>query len=324
VARSFATLQIIDSSTLRNSVLAELHGVFFGFDWPKLSLSATKSGDQPIVHSPPSGNIAEKMSVTQDQNKIDADFPTYNSSFPTTDVSPTGTRSALKRVNTPPGLSLFNLMSSDASALAAKPQSHKRSYSAVGRTVVIDQEALRVSGTCNSAGLTMKPGTSASAMNALQIGMDSMRSPCFVHKTFGGSINLERVLDECRAEEMTPHNLLRTATGVREVARQLGIPSTFDLTDYRSHRNQNKDQKCDDCHKGSGSRTCATYQGYCGMANDDSSTRKAIWCQGPRRCKAGKVETFRRRRTLQRPSYSRREESTQLLDSRDLCLCRYF
>jgi hypothetical protein len=85
------------------------------------------------------------------------------------------------------------------------------------------EEALVVNGGCNSAGLMMKPGTSASAMNALQLGMDSMRSPCFVHKTFGGSINLERVLDECRAEEMTHQNLLQTATGVREVARQLGI-----------------------------------------------------------------------------------------------------
>ena len=167
------------------------------------------------------------MSRTPHQNKIEADFPIYHSSFPTADVSPTGPRSALKRVNTPPGLSLFTLMSSDASALAAKSQNHKRSHSAVGRTGVMDQQALGASGGCNSAGLTMKPGTSASAMNALQIGMDSMRSPCFVHKTFGGSINLERVLDECRAEEMTHHNLLQTATGVREVARQLGMPTEF-------------------------------------------------------------------------------------------------
>ena len=167
------------------------------------------------------------MSGTPHQNKIKADFPIYRSSFSTADVSPTGTRSALKRVNTPPGLSLFTLMSSDASALAAKSQSHKRSHSAVARTGVMDQHALGASGGCNSAGLTMKPGTSASAMNALQIGMDSVRSPCFVHKTFGGSINLERVLDECRAEEMTHHNLLQTATGVREVARQLGMTTQF-------------------------------------------------------------------------------------------------
>jgi hypothetical protein len=69
----------------------------------------------------------------------------------------------------------------------------------------------------------MRPGTSAGAMSALQMGIDSIRSPCFVHKTFGASIDLERVLGECRAEEMTHQNLLQTATGVREVARQLGM-----------------------------------------------------------------------------------------------------
>src|SRR5271170_7188994 len=114
------------------------------------------------------------MSGTPHQNKIDADFPTYINSFPTADVSPTGTRSALKRVNTPPGLSLFKLMSSDASALTAKAQSHKRSHSTVGRTGVMNREALGVNEGCSSAGLTMKPGTSAGAMNALQIGMDSI------------------------------------------------------------------------------------------------------------------------------------------------------
>ena len=128
-------------------------------------------------------------------------------------------RSTLKRVTSPPGLSLLNLMSGDASVLPAGPHQHKRSFSAVGRATVPEGNLNGVA----SAGLTMRPGTSASAMSALQLGMDSMRSPCFVHKTFGASIDLERVLDECRAEEMTHHNLLQTATGVREVARQLGI-----------------------------------------------------------------------------------------------------
>lgn len=139
-------------------------------------------------------------------------------STPNTDTSTSPRSGALRRVNTPPGLSLCNFMSGDASVLAATGN-HKRSYSAVGRTIVPD---VNVNG-CSSAGLLMRPGTSASAMSALQMGIESMRSPCFVHKTFGGSINLERVLDECRAEEMTHHNLLQTATGVREVARQLGI-----------------------------------------------------------------------------------------------------
>jgi hypothetical protein len=118
----------------------------------------------------------------------------------------------LKRVNTPPRLDFLALMSSDASAMDAA--GHRRSHSAVA-----DQRSTHMAPHEKS----MRPMTSASAMTALQMGLESMRSPCFVHKTFGASINLERVLDECRAEEMTHHNLLQTATGVREVARQLGI-----------------------------------------------------------------------------------------------------
>lgn len=133
-------------------------------------------------------------------------------------------RTTLKRVNTPPELNLFNFMAGDASALRATGH-HKRSKSAVGGTKAPDSN---LNGAA-SAGLMMRPGTSASAMSALQMGMDSIWSPCFVHKTFGGSINLERVLDECRAEEMTHHNLLQTATGVREVARQLGMSIICDI-----------------------------------------------------------------------------------------------
>jgi hypothetical protein len=152
------------------------------------------------------------------------DFPTSHAD---SSSSLTSTTPALKRVNTPPSLNLLALMSSDASALAATG-GHRRAHSAVGR-----QQS--VAGSTNSSVNSMapdekalRPMTSASAMTALQMGLDSMRSPCFVHKTFGASIDLERVIDECRAEEMTHHNLLQTATGVREVARQLGM-SYLDL-----------------------------------------------------------------------------------------------
>jgi hypothetical protein len=143
----------------------------------------------------------------------------------------------LKRINTPPGLSLFNLMAGDGAGGQSAPGAlHKRSYSAAGRSVVPNT----LMNGAASAGLSMRPGTSASAMSALQMGIGSIRSPCFVHKTFGGSIDLERVLDECRAEEMTHHNLLQTATGVREVARQLGT-SHCNVTDLiRSNGYQDK------------------------------------------------------------------------------------
>jgi len=167
----------------------------------------------------PVQNCVEEKSGTRLQNLTDK-------------APPSVSRATLRRVNTPPGLNLFNLISSaDASALAAPSFQHRRSHSAVGQTVATEPA---MNGSV-SAGLTMRPGTSASAMTALQIGMDSMRSPCFVHKTFGPSINLERVLDECRAEEMTHHNLLQTATGVREVARQLGIGLFLKFAQYRPY-----------------------------------------------------------------------------------------
>jgi ATP-NAD kinase N-terminal domain len=125
-------------------------------------------------------------------------------------------RPSLKRVNTPPNLNLLRLFSTDPI------HQHKRSQSAAGGEQR-DSRNMMHDGALSAGIATMRPATSASAMSALQIGMDSLMSPCFVHKTFGGSINLERVLAECRADEMTHQNLLQTATGVREVARQLGI-----------------------------------------------------------------------------------------------------
>lgn len=144
------------------------------------------------------------------------DFPTSHAD---SSSSVTSTTPALKRITTPPRLGLLALMASDASALAATT-GHRRAHSAVAQQSVAGANNSSVNAMAPDE---IRPMTSASAMTALQMGLDSMRSPCFVHKTFGASIDLERVLDECRAEEMTHQNLLQTATGVREVARQLGI-----------------------------------------------------------------------------------------------------
>ena len=149
-------------------------------------------------------------------------LPTEEGTFPTQ------SRSTLRRANIPLDLHLLNLMAGDN----AVSHHHTRSLSAAGPNS-------KVNGSVSAP--TTKPPTSASAMSALQLGMDDIRSPCFFHKTFGGSINLERVLDECRAEEMTPHNLLQTATGVREVARQLGTLPPRLLLIFRSYRHQDQD-----------------------------------------------------------------------------------
>ena len=51
-----------------------------------------------------------------------------------------------------------------------------------------------------------------------------LQSPCFFHERFDDVINIDKVLKEVQADAEYPshHRLLRTAAGVREVARQLG------------------------------------------------------------------------------------------------------
>lgn len=162
-----------------------------------------------------------------------------------TDSLPHPAPPTLRRVNTPPNLHLSSLMSGDTSVLIASNK-HRRSYSAIGGRPADMGMQLN-----SAAGYITRPATSASAMSALQMDGEFIRSPCFVHKTFGDSLNIERVMEECRAEEMTHHNLQQTATGVREVARQLGIYYRNIEADVRTHCCENKNQKCDDCNKGS-------------------------------------------------------------------------
>ncbi|KAK7529635.1 ATP-NAD kinase-like domain-containing protein [Phyllosticta citribraziliensis] len=50
----------------------------------------------------------------------------------------------------------------------------------------------------------------------------ALASPCFYHKKFDAAINIDRVLEEIREEEGMSHSrLVQTATGVREVSKQL-------------------------------------------------------------------------------------------------------
>ncbi|KAF8467315.1 ATP-NAD kinase-like domain-containing protein [Kalaharituber pfeilii] len=60
------------------------------------------------------------------------------------------------------------------------------------------------------------PGISADFKHPLQ-------SPCFFHEKFDTAVNIDKVLEEVHAdsEYMSHRRLLQTATGVREVARQL-------------------------------------------------------------------------------------------------------
>ncbi|EOD53048.1 putative nad+ kinase protein [Neofusicoccum parvum UCRNP2] len=50
----------------------------------------------------------------------------------------------------------------------------------------------------------------------------ALASPCFFHKKFDAAVNIDKVLDEIREDDGMSHSrLLQTATGVREVSKQL-------------------------------------------------------------------------------------------------------
>ncbi|KFY44809.1 hypothetical protein V494_01295 [Pseudogymnoascus sp. VKM F-4513 (FW-928)] len=84
-----------------------------------------------------------------------------------------------------------------------------------------------------------RPGTSSSqklsaalselASNAARCGstpatarFPALQSPCFYHERFDDAVNIDRVLEEINGDEyMTHSRLMQTATGVREVSKQL-------------------------------------------------------------------------------------------------------
>lgn len=50
----------------------------------------------------------------------------------------------------------------------------------------------------------------------------SLQSPCFYHQRFDGIVDIDKVLDEIKNDEWMSHSrLVQTATGVREVSKQL-------------------------------------------------------------------------------------------------------
>jgi NAD+ kinase len=62
---------------------------------------------------------------------------------------------------------------------------------------------------------SIKSGTPTPNLPALQ-------SPCFYHQRFDDAVNIDRVLEEIKGDEWISHSrLMQTATGVREVSKQL-------------------------------------------------------------------------------------------------------
>ncbi|KAL1637700.1 NAD(+) kinase [Diplodia intermedia] len=66
------------------------------------------------------------------------------------------------------------------------------------------------------ADLTLNPESLAASR------ISALASPCFFHKKFDAAVNIDRVLEEIHEDDGMSHSrLLQTATGVREVSKQL-------------------------------------------------------------------------------------------------------
>ncbi|TDZ23393.1 NAD(+) kinase [Colletotrichum orbiculare MAFF 240422] len=96
-------------------------------------------------------------------------------------------------------------------------------------------EALSLTGMLSSqGGVESRPATSSSqkladALNELAnrnmtptTALPSLQSPCFYHNRFDDAVNIDKVLEEIKNDDCMSHSrLVQTATGVREVSKQL-------------------------------------------------------------------------------------------------------
>lgn len=82
----------------------------------------------------------------------------------------------------------------------------------------------------NRSGAALTPAKLSAALSdlALRSGtpttprINALRSPCFYHERFDDVLNIDKVLEEIRGNESISHSsLIATATGVREISKQL-------------------------------------------------------------------------------------------------------
>jgi NAD+ kinase len=94
-----------------------------------------------------------------------------------------------------------------------------------------------------SAALSKLPLASQSGVSP-SVGRLTLQSPCFFHQRFDGIINFDKVLEEIAEEgEFSHSRLMQTATGVREVSKQLqrrpikrAVRNVMVVTKARDHR----------------------------------------------------------------------------------------
>lgn len=115
--------------------------------------------------------------------------------------------SSVARNNKPEALALPGMLPTSASAVGPKAAADTQPGSSSSQLCdALNDLAHR------NPGSTLTPTT---ALPALQ-------SPCFYHKRFDGIVDIDKVLEEIKNDEWMSHSrLVQTATGVREVSKQL-------------------------------------------------------------------------------------------------------
>jgi NAD+ kinase len=113
---------------------------------------------------------------------------------------------SVARNNKPEALSLNSMLSAQNSAAVEAADHHLPSSAASSQKLA---DAL------NDLALRRSNLTPTTALPALQ-------SPCFYHQRFDDAVNIDKVLEEIKNDDAMSHSrLVRTATGVREVSKQL-------------------------------------------------------------------------------------------------------
>ena len=139
-------------------------------------------------------------------------------------------------------------------ALASRPPGSRKSGGPVSAGLVglsssqsekdRDASAATSSSQCLSAALSNLQLASSQSNISPSARRFSLQSPCFFHQRFDGIINFDKVLEEIAEEgEFSHSRLMQTATGVREVSKQLSrrpikraVRNVMVVTKARDHR----------------------------------------------------------------------------------------
>ncbi|TVY47273.1 NAD(+) kinase [Lachnellula occidentalis] len=170
-----------------------------------------------IDNDPPESSFSAATTVGQNS-------PNDSASLPSSPAYPT--RAAQKFYSHRNALSVESIpRQTIMKALASAGRNHNQNSLSLGSSL---------SGMVSSQGQDNRPGTATSQKLSAALSdlagrntpttprFTALQSPCFYHQRFDDAVNIDRVLEEIKEDEWMSHSrLMQTATGVREVSKQL-------------------------------------------------------------------------------------------------------